>query len=123
MLLRIALLVLLLSSPAFADGVLIIASVVVGPVVTPILGLWRANTLRTSGQRWCARVLTVPAALLGFSLSFSVLWDQVCEPRYGHYYLLGIYAGGLLLGTVPSLMLGLSPKVRRRPELEDESHF
>ncbi len=121
--LRIALLTLLMSSPAFADGVLVIASVVVGPVVTPILGLWRANTLRTAGQRWCARVLTFPAALIGFSLSFYMLGDQACEPRYGHYYLLGIYAGGLLLGVVPSLMLGLSPQVKRRPEREHGTYF
>lgn len=105
-------LLILLSSPAFADGTPTVLSLLViggplAPLLASIWGLRQARNLTSRRERWVAALLTIPASVTGYFLGFDLLVWMEWPGKVG----LGLIFGPLLFcissifGRVPSFLL------------------
>ncbi len=111
---------LLLSSPALADGAHFILSWICtgGPLATFIAAIWgvrKTQTIAKRGYRWAAKVLAVVASLCGYALGFVVLMglEWPASSPLGLLFGPALFAFGLVCGYLPGFMFSLGPEARR----------
>lgn len=96
---------LALSGPAFADDqALAMTSLVVGPFLVPLLGLWIASRIRSRSGRHETRQWVTVISVLSFFLAFSHFGHQAMSARGGEVYVALIALLGAFGGAIPALL-------------------
>lgn len=108
---------LLLSSPALADGAHIILSWIctggpLAPFIAAIWGVRKTQAITKSGYRWAAKVLAVTASVCSYALGFVVLMELEWPSSSALGILFGptLFAIGSVCGYLPGFVFGLGPE-------------
>jgi hypothetical protein len=84
MIFRVVSLILMFSSPAFADGAYLLLAVPMGFFITPILGwVLAASFWRAATRGLASRGSTLGVCSVAFFLSLWFFLDFVADPQYG----------------------------------------